>query len=118
MTADVVRKTFGPYLLIGVSTHTLEEASTAERGGADFIVFGPVFETAAKRVYGEPVGLEALRAVTACVSVPVLALGGISLSNYRRALDSGAAGVAGISIFTGARDLVSLVNALKGRNGE
>jgi thiamine-phosphate pyrophosphorylase len=44
-------------MLVGVSTHTLEEAKAAQHGGADFIVFGPVFETAAKRVYGEPVGI-------------------------------------------------------------
>lgn len=115
LTADVVRQTFGSDLLIGVSTHTFNEAAAAERDGADFIVFGPVFETASKQAYGEPVGVEALRAVAARLGIPVLALGGISLSNFREALDAGAAGVAGISIFTDASDLASVVNAIKGR---
>ncbi len=102
---DVVRSVFGSEMLIGVSTHSLEEAVAAEKGGADFIVFGPVFETESKKIYGPPVGLEALAEVTARLSIPVLALGGIKLSNFREALESGAAGIAAISLFTGASDL-------------
>ena len=49
----VVRKSFGEEFLIGVSTHSLDEAKLARRGGADFVVFGPVFETASKKEYGE-----------------------------------------------------------------
>jgi thiamine-phosphate pyrophosphorylase len=113
MTAAVVRRAFGPSMLIGVSTHSLEEAEEAEQKGANFVVFGPVFETESKMVYGPPVGTEALREVVARVSIPVLALGGINLSNFREPLDCGAAGIAGISLFAKAEDLSALVRAIK-----
>lgn len=115
LSATAVREAFGPEMLIGVSTHTIEEVEVAEEGGADFAVFGPVFDTPSKRMYGAPVGLEALRRVTHRAKLPVLALGGIKLSNCRQTLDAGAAGVAGISMFTDSDDLSGLVAAIKGR---
>jgi thiamine-phosphate pyrophosphorylase len=113
MGAEVIRKTFGEALLIGVSTHSLAEARAAESGGANFIVFGPVYETASKKVYGEPVGVEALREVTDILKIPVFALGGIRLDNYRESLIAGAAGLAAISLFSEADDLVALVKQIK-----
>lgn len=113
LRVEVVREAVGPDMLIGVSTHTLDEARTAESGGADFIVFGPIFQTPSKMEYGDPVGLGALRLVTDSVAIPVLALGGIDQSNYRKTLDAGAAGVAGISMFSQSDDLVSLVSNIK-----
>src|SRR5262249_47637368 len=113
ITADVVRTAFGTEMLVGVSTHTLEEARSAERGGADFIVFGPVFETRSKEEYGEPKGLDALRRVATDLTIPVLALGGINSSNYLEALEVGAAGMAGISMFTDERDPRGLLAHLK-----
>ncbi len=113
MTADVIRRAFGSSMAVGVSTHSLEEAEEAERSGADFVVFGPVFETESKKVYGPPVGLDALAAVTARVKIPVLAIGGINLANFRETLYHGAAGVAGISLFAQAEDLKGVVRAIK-----
>jgi thiamine-phosphate pyrophosphorylase len=114
LTVEVVRAGFGPDTLVGVSTHEFDDVRAAEQGGADFVVFGPVFETASKKEYGEPVGVEALHQVAACLSIPVLALGGIKLSNFREVLDAGAAGVAGISMFIEAQDLGGLVATIKG----
>ena len=114
LTAEVVRGAFGPDMLVAVSTHTFEEAIAAEQGGADLIVFGPVFETVSKRDYGEPAGLEALHRVAAHLTIPVVALGGIKPSNFMQPLDAGAAGVAGISMFTEAQDLGTLVATIKG----
>lgn len=96
-----VRRTFGNDLLIGASTHTLREAQEAAEGGADFIVFGPIYDTESKRQYGAPVGIDSLRTVVTAVKIPVLALGGLGLSNFREVLSCGAAGVAGISMFVG-----------------
>ncbi len=70
-----VRKITGGKMLIGVSTHTLKEAIEAEREGADFITFGPVYKTPSKKKYGPPVGIEKLKEVAEKVSIPVLDLG-------------------------------------------
>lgn len=113
MPVEVVRAAFGSQILIGASTHTIDEVETANVGGADFVVFGPVFETPSKREYGAPVGLDALKHVATRSRIPVLALGGVNLSNYKRALDAGAAGVAGISMFIEAMNLANLVAEIK-----
>lgn len=80
---------------LGVSVHTVEEAITAENDGADFIVFGPVFDTPGKNA----VGLESLRKVTESVKIPVLAIGGITSDRAKEALAAGAAGIAAIRLF-------------------
>jgi thiamine-phosphate pyrophosphorylase len=81
--------------LLGVSVHTLEEAFAAEAAGADFIVFGPIFETPGKHA----VGLEPLRKVAAAIKIPVLAIGGLTLDNSPSVLAAGASGIAGIRLF-------------------
>jgi thiamine-phosphate diphosphorylase len=114
MPVEVVRTTFGQDMLIGSSTHSLSEAIEAERGGADFVVFGPVFPTSSKKIPLRPVGLDALRDVSRTLRIPVLALGGISVNNAAQALEAGAAGIAGISIFARSADLPELVRAIRG----
>lgn len=100
LPADVVRRIYGSDFLIGVSTHSLEEARMARIKGADFVVFGPVFETESKRAFGAPQGLEKLREVCAELGdFPVIAIGGITLHNAKACLDVGASGIAGISLF-------------------
>ena len=88
--------------LIGVSCHSLDAAREAERGGADYIFFGPVFATPSKAAFGPPQGIERLREVCAAVEIPVLAIGGITLENTRACLDAGAAVVAAIRLFQDA----------------
>ena len=80
---------------LGVSTHSIEEAIRAERDRADYIVFGPVFETPGKTA----VGLDALRIVVNSVKIPVLAIGGITEENAASVIDAGAAGIAAIRLF-------------------
>ena len=112
-----IRAACGSELLMGASTHSLEEAESAALGGVDFVVFGPIFETESKLKYGPPVGLDALGKVSCRLRIPVLALGGINVRNFRKALEAGAAGVAGISIFSEAGDLKRLVMEIKNSAG-
>jgi len=94
---EAVRKTVGEKLLIGVSTHSLKEAGEAERGGADFVTFGPVYRTPSKVKYGAPVGLDELSRVCSKIKVPVFALGGVKMNRVNKVRESGAYGVSMIS---------------------
>jgi thiamine-phosphate pyrophosphorylase len=106
LPADVVRTICGEDFLIGVSTHSLEEARAARAGGADFIVFGPVFETESKRAYGEPQGLNKLAEVARELGeFPVVAIGGITLDNVDECFHAGARGVAAIGMFNDTENL-------------
>jgi thiamine-phosphate pyrophosphorylase len=114
LDASVVRRAFGEDFLIGVSAHSLAEASAARDGGADFAVFGPVFNTASKRAYGPPPGVEALRDAALSLSpFPLVALGGIVEGNAGEVLRAGAAGVAGIGLFGAGRNLARTVHRIE-----
>ena len=111
--AEAARRIVPKDLLIGVSCHSLDEAEAAQAGGANYIILGPVFETASKLQYGPPLGLPKLREVAAKVSIPVLALGGITVERAKACLEAGAAGVAGISIFQSCPSIEDRVRELR-----
>jgi len=115
LEASVVRERFGADLLIGVSTHSLAEARQARASGADFVVFGPVWETVSKQIFGDPLRLDKLMEVARDLEpLPVLALGGVTSENARECLEAGAAGIAGISLFSQADELASIVRLIRG----
>jgi len=105
MPPEAVRRIVGGRMLIGVSTHTIEEAKAAEVGGADFITFGPVFLTPSKAAFGKPVGLEVLKAAKKTITIPLFGLGGIKSGNEFQVLGSGADGIAMISEIFRADDI-------------
>jgi len=84
-------------LRIGVSVHSLEEAVEAELKAADWVVFGPVYDTPSKRAYGPPQGIARLERVAATLRLPVIAIGGITPDRVREVLGAGARGVAAIA---------------------
>ena len=106
---SVIKKAFEDKLLIGASTHSFDEARRARDQGADFIVFGPVFQTSSKEQFGPPLGLQKLSDVANELGgFPVLALGGVSEQNAEQCFKAGAIGIAGISLFSEAKDLKNL----------
>jgi thiamine-phosphate pyrophosphorylase len=106
------RRLLGPDSLIGVSTHSLEEVLEAEREGADFAVFGPVFETPSKATQGPPQGLDRLGHVTASTSLPVFAIGGITAARVPAVRHAGAHGIAAIGAFLAAEDVEGAARVL------
>ncbi len=93
-----------PGFLIGASAHSTAEAREAATQGADFVVFGPVYDTPSKRRYGPPQGLAALEAAAAAAPRPLLAVGGITPARVREVRAAGAAGVAVIgAVYAAAR---------------
>src|ERR1043166_3568895 len=114
LAASVVRRAFGPDFIVGVSTHTLREAREARDRGADFAVFGPVFDTPSKRAYGPPLGLKLLgEAARALAPLPLLPGGGVSEENAREVLDAGASGVAAIRMFADGQNLARAVHLIE-----
>ena len=104
MPVYAVRTIAGDGFIIGVSTHSLKEAILAEKEGADFITFGPVYQTPSKLKYGAPVGLEALNKVAAETGIPVFGIGGIRPDTINAVMKSGAHGIAAISGILGEDD--------------
>jgi thiamine-phosphate pyrophosphorylase len=94
----------GPGQLVGVSTHSPAEALAAAREGADYVVFGPVYDTPSKREYGRPQGLPALAEACRQTPVPVLAVGGVTPERVGELRAAGAAGVAVIRGLLEAED--------------
>jgi thiamine-phosphate pyrophosphorylase len=105
----------GGKFLVGVSCHSVQAATDAERAGADYIFFGPVFATPSKVAFGSPQGVRRLAEVCSAVSIPVLAIGGITLENASDCLAVGAGGIAAIRLFQDAQDLASLVGQLRAK---
>ncbi|MEW6215409.1 MAG: thiamine phosphate synthase [Nitrospirota bacterium] len=87
------RKIMGRDKIIGISTHSLEQAIEAERDGADYIGFGPVFHTTTKDA-GMPKGIDMLQDIKRQLHIPIVAIGGINLENIRLVLDTGVDAVA------------------------
>ena len=104
MEAQDVRALLGPDKILGVSAQTLEEALLAEREGADYLGVGAVFPTGTK-ADANAVSYDTLRDICAAVSIPVIAIGGITRDNVTELSGSGICGIAVISAIYGAADI-------------
>ncbi len=106
------RRILGPDKIIGVSTHTLQQALTAEQEGADYIGFGPLFGTTTKATGYTARGLEQLQEMRKQVRIPIVAIGGITAERAASALQAGADAVATISDIVLAPDIKHRVTTL------
>ena len=102
----------------GASCHSMAGARAAQDAGANYIFFGPVFDTPSKRGFGAPQGLERLSEICAAMSIPVIAIGGVNEKNAASCIRAGASGIAAIRLFQepsdegGLRNFVASLHAL------
>ncbi|MFH1993856.1 MAG: thiamine phosphate synthase [Pseudomonadota bacterium] len=102
-----------PDLLIGASTHSLEEAIQAQKDGADYINIGPIFPTSTKEGVKRFLGPEAIAAISPQIKVPFTVMGGISEANIDQVLAQGARRVAVVTAITQAPDIAAKTRLLK-----
>jgi hydroxymethylpyrimidine kinase / phosphomethylpyrimidine kinase / thiamine-phosphate diphosphorylase len=116
MSIAEARRLLGPGKLIGVSTHSVEQALKAEMQGADYLGVGSIFPTGSKDDV-HPAGLGTLKKIRMAVQIPLIAIGGIHAGNCAEVIEAGADGAAVISAVMGdpqpalaARELALLFN--------
>lgn len=112
MEAGDVRALIGPDKILGVSAQTVEQAVLAEKRGADYLGVGAVFPTGSKDDAVE-VSHETLKAICEAVSIPVVAIGGITVNNTPELAESGICGIAVISAIYGQKDIYQATVSLK-----
>jgi thiamine-phosphate pyrophosphorylase len=108
----VAREKAGREIFVGKSTHSLEQATTAQNEGADYIGWGPIFATPTKPDY-KPIGLNEIKSVQSQVELPIFCIGGIKLENLAQVIAAGAKRVAIVSGLLKASDIVKYARACK-----
>jgi thiamine-phosphate pyrophosphorylase len=108
-----VRHLIGSRRLIGASTHSVDDVRRANQGSADYVVFGPIFDTPSKRSYGPSLGLDLLADVCRRSSIPVLAIGGITCERVRDVRRAGAHGIAVIGALLTRHDIGEAVREFR-----
>jgi len=114
LPVDAARRALGPEAIIGRSSNSIEEALAAERSGASYLAFGPLYETASKT--GSPLRerreLGGLRELCRCTSLPVFGIGGITPERAGEVAEAGAAGAAVIASLARSGNLAESVDQL------
>jgi thiamine-phosphate pyrophosphorylase len=113
VSVDVARQLAPSGFVIGVSVGNAEEALAAEKAGADYVSLSPIFSTASKGDAGPGHGCKVLREIKSQVSIPVIAIGGITCDNIEEIIAAGADGVAVISAVVGRPDITVAARELK-----
>jgi thiamine-phosphate pyrophosphorylase len=115
MIAGMARSRAPRPFIIGISAGSVAEAIAAEEAGADYVALSPVFATASKDNAGPGQGLAVLREMKAAVSIPVIAIGGITRENLGDVIAAGADGIAVISAVVAQPDITAAARDLKER---
>jgi len=110
---EKVRELVGEEMIIGVSTHSPEQAEDAVKRGADYIGVGPIYRTYTKKDVCDPVGLDYLRYVVRNISIPHVAIGGIKEHNMQEVLECGAKCMAMVTEIVGADNIGEKIRAIK-----
>ncbi len=106
------RHLLGAERIVGISVNSVEEAHVAQRAGADYLGVGAIFGTTTKSYAGTAIGLDRLREIKAATSLPVVAIGGITVTNIRSVAQSGADAAAVVSAVVCADDMEAATRAL------
>ncbi|MDH4187560.1 MAG: thiamine phosphate synthase [Nitrospira sp.] len=112
LPVSVARQLLGPDRLLGISVHGVEEAVQAELQGADYVIFGPIYETPSKQRFGPPLGLAMLEKACGLVRIPIIGIGGVTAARACDVRQAGAFGVAVITAILGADDVESAAREL------
>lgn len=112
MQASDVRRRVGSDMIIGVSAHTVGEAVAAMQSGADYLGIGAVFPTSTKTNVS-PMTAETLKAITAAINIPAVAIGGITRDNMPYLSGTGVNGIAVVSAIFGAEDIGKATSGLR-----
>ncbi|MBI4845805.1 MAG: thiamine phosphate synthase [Candidatus Omnitrophica bacterium] len=105
MPYEAARKILGPEKIIGITVSSVEQAKEAQDNGADYIGVGPIFQTRTKPDAGQPLGIETLKAIRKAVSIPIAAIGAITLENAQEVILAGADAVCALSAVIGKADV-------------
>jgi thiamine-phosphate pyrophosphorylase len=110
-TIEVARRKAGHSILVGKSTHSVEQALAAQQEGADYIGFGPIFATPTKPDY-RPIGLTDIKQVHGEVNLPIFCIGGINIDNLQTVIDAGAKRVVMVSALLKAHSVVDYARSV------
>lgn len=105
MPVHEARRLLGRKKIIGLTVHSLKEAKEAQESGADYIGVSPIFATATKLDAGEPAGVALVRKIRKEVSLPLVAIGGITLENAAQVISAGANALCAISAVITKKDV-------------
>ena len=117
MSALEARNIIGDEKIIGVSTHSITQARQAQKDGADYIAIGPIYSTSTKD-HEPSVGIEIIHEISEAVSIPIIAIGAITLENLDEVLKAGASRIAVCSAIIGSKDIYSSTRQFKEKLGE
>ena len=117
MSALEARNIIGEEKIIGVSTHSITQARQAQKDGADYIAIGPIYPTSTKG-HEPSVGIEIIHEISEAVSIPIIAIGAITLENLDEVLKAGASRIAVCSAIIGSKDIYSSTRQFKEKLGE